>query len=122
MDRLRQMAEAPRWLWLFAAIAVLETPVFVLASDSNVPDHTAPFLFLLAVPLVLAWFLLRGSRVVWSLFVLFHLAEIPLAFTEGRPWWSLAQSAITFCLLLAPSSFEYVWKRPIPFRRMRPKT
>jgi hypothetical protein len=62
---------------------------------------------------ILAWLLLRGSRVVWVLAVVSGATQLvgPLAF--GQPVWFAASGAILLVCLLHPSSRALVWaERP----------
>lgn len=101
---MTHMARAPIWLWVAAAtlvglefIGLLFRPVtaFGMASFAGI--------------VLLAWLLLRGSRVIWVLAVAATAAELVLSLIVEEPLWLGGIAGIRLGCLLAPSSRAFVW-------------
>jgi hypothetical protein len=119
VGEIQRLRGAPWPLWLSVGIGVVSAMVGAVLGDFDGTPAPAIGIFVV-VSLLLAWLLLRGSKVVWVVSVAigaFDLFSVP--FLEP-PWWSVGLTIVDLALLLAPASFEYVWGRPLPFRRMRP--
>jgi hypothetical protein len=63
----------------------------------------------LAFSLAFIWFVLRGSRVAWSVVVFSVVAYLALAPFLTEPWWAIVFGALALGFLLAPASRRYVW-------------
>lgn len=66
---------------------------------------------IIMLDLALAAFLLRGSRLVWAIFVALHVSA--MALTPGEPWEvpGYLASLVVLVLLLAPTTIRTVWRR-----------
>jgi hypothetical protein len=106
--RLGVMRAAPKTLWAYAVL-VIGTTVFSILSYS---EHVAIDLpIALAVDLLLLGFLLVGSRVAWTILILFEANGLVLpAIFDGYSWQAIFVVAGLACLL-APASLRYVWRR-----------
>lgn len=109
------MKDTPTPLWIFAVVGVLSW-VVALTLETNTPLPAA--LGTSAIGLVLVVLLLRGSRVVWTLFTLeaaFNLLTAPFF---SLTWRLVVIGIFGLGCLLAPSSRRFVW-RPRPPRRRK---
>jgi hypothetical protein len=61
------------------------------------------------ITVLLAWFLLRGSRVAWVLAVLLAAAQLAGPLTQNQPMWVAGIAAIFLACLLAPPLRAFVW-------------
>lgn len=94
----------PGWLRIAAAVVVGETLVRLIA------DPSAPFrVAAVGVAVLLAWLLLRGSRVAWVLVAFGSAAQFATSFTMDQPMWFGGFAAVVLICLLAPSSRRFVW-------------
>lgn len=94
---------APIWLWLFAAVSV-----GTVVASTVWGGFTPFFAPILAFAVVFSWLILRGGRVVWCFAVLSGLVGV-VGLAWGEPVWRAALAALQLALLLAPSSWAYVW-------------
>jgi hypothetical protein len=101
------MPQTARPAWLSTAAAVLAGgqfawfvlhPITVLGAIS------------LGVVVLLAWLLLRGSRVAWVLAILVAASQLTTLLTLGESVWFAAPGAATLLCLLVPSSRAFVWE------------
>lgn len=105
MTRLR---ESPRALQVFA-VAWLAS--FVLGSLLNGGD--APlriYVWAFIVLLTAAFFLLRGSRIAWTLLALGSGVAVISALPRGNWTWGLFHLAL-LAVLFTPEARRYVWRR-----------
>lgn len=94
----------PAWLRIAAAMMVGEhLAVFITR------PITALSAVSLGVTVLLAWFLLQGSRVAWVLAFLSAIAGLTAPFTLDQPVWLVVTGVIILGCLLASSSREFVW-------------
>jgi hypothetical protein len=75
------------------------------------------FVPLLVLAVVFSWLVLRGGRVIWCFMVIAGVVSIA-GLAWGESVWTAALAALQLPLLLAPSSWAYVW-RESPRRRAR---
>lgn len=101
---MSRIARAPVWLWVAAATLVGVELVGVL-TGSPTTLTVASF----AIITLLAWFLLRGSRVVWLLAVGATAAELLLSLIVQEPLWLAGIAVVRLTCLLVPSSWAFVW-------------
>lgn len=95
-------------------LALTLTLISLLASSEPLAVIGA-VLTLLAIiillDLALAAFLLRGSRLIWTVFVALHASA--MALMPGEPWEvpGYLASLVVLVLLLAPTTIRTVWRR-----------
>lgn len=106
---MSKLLRAPRWLQIAAAVMVGER-VLVLISVEHLLLNAVGLL----VAVVVAWFLLRGSRVAWVFALIMSVSQLtaPLAFDSS--WWIAGAAAIVLAGLLIPSSRDFVWRQKHP--------
>src|SRR4029079_2892557 len=105
--RLGQLRKAPRTLWAYVGSS---TAVFIVAAVVGDPSVLWILPISLAFEVVFAFFLLRGSRVMWWVLVVFGFGALPFYFT-GDLLWQAPFTVIELGLLLAPSSRRYVFRQ-----------
>lgn len=101
-----------------SAVAILVTAAVGGLGKAGVPALG----FFVVFYVLISWLLLKGNRVVWVLVVASGVLELLTAPFSGSAWWTAPLALFHLVLLFAPSSFDYVWDRPLPFRRIRPGT
>ncbi|HKB50386.1 MAG TPA: hypothetical protein VKC63_03025 [Solirubrobacterales bacterium] len=94
----------PAWLWIAAAAMVAQDLAAFIVSPI-----TALSAGLLCVTVLLAWLLLRGSRVAWVLSVFSAAAQLAAPLTLNQPLWLAGPAVIFLACLLVPSSRAFVW-------------
>jgi hypothetical protein len=97
-------ARTPTWLRIAAAVIVAQDVVALLVSSI-----TGVGVAWVAVGVLLAWFLLRGSRVAWVFAVFSAAAQLSAPLTLNGPVWLAVTAMIVLACLLAPSSRSFVW-------------
>ena len=113
MRRRLGLADAiPTSLWGYAFLGLIGTLVGLVL---RVGEHPLVSVGVVPVYLVFAWFVLRGSRVVWSFVCVSIGSGLILLPVWPLPWWSVAIDVVSLAFLLAPSSRKFVW-RPRPRR------
>jgi hypothetical protein len=99
-------ARTPVWLRIAAAAMVAQDlTAFILY------PITALSAVLLGVTVLLAWLLLRGSRVAWMLSVFSAATQLIAPLTMNQPIWFAGVAAVLLACLLAPPSRAFVWER-----------
>jgi hypothetical protein len=83
-------------------------PAAFRLSEGSVPRQFSFAVVLLVVGLL---FLLRGSRIAWTIFLALTLLAIGVNFGLGQ-WWVGLAYLVFLGLLLAPESRRHVWRRP----------
>jgi hypothetical protein len=101
----RPPREIPILLWVYVVVSIPFSIALAIVSSSNP-------VFIVIGPLfsiVVALFVLRGSRVAWLLVIAgsaITLVNFPFG---SESWWSLLLPLLGAVCLLAPSSRAYVW-------------
>jgi len=95
--------KAPISLLLAAAIIVADTVAHVA-----VAPITAVWLLILAVSGILAWYLLRGSKLIWVVAFIGGVVEFGMAVAGQGPVWAAGTSAALVACLSAPTSRKFV--------------
>jgi hypothetical protein len=67
-------------------------------------------LFMVVFIALIAIFLLRGSRVAWTLLVASGVVGLLMAPFESSAWWNVVLTLVSLGFLLAPSSRRFVWR------------
>lgn len=100
------LARAPRILLLVSATIVAEALGLLVRTSISPLGATA-----LVIVVLLAWFLLHGSRAAWVIIFLGAVTQLvgPLLFDQ--PEWVVATSLVVLVCLLAPTARSYVWDR-----------
>jgi hypothetical protein len=94
----------PTLLRIAAAVMVAEYAALFLSSPI-----TPLRAFALGIGVLVAWFVLRGSRVAWILALLTAAAQLSNLIAMSQPVWTAITSAVILACLLVPSSRKYVW-------------
>lgn len=93
-------------LLLVAVIGMVAQDLVVYAVHPITALSTAS----LGLGVLLAWFLLRSSRVAWVLVVLTLVAQVTGPLTVNQPIWLAGSGAVLLVLLLSPPTWRFVWK------------
>jgi hypothetical protein len=102
------MSERPKppiWLRLAAAALIVSGGVLV------VTHFVWLVAFFVAVDLLLAWLLIRGSRFGWTLFGLGEASTVVLFALGSGTWWNALLAVLLLACLFMPSSLAYVWRQ-----------
>lgn len=108
---LGETRKAPWTLWAYLGASAVEAILGGLVGASAHP-WTIPIS--IAVEVLFAFFLLRGSRVMWWLLVVIEIGSVPFFFFGGDHWWHAPFLVAEITLLLSPPSRRYVFSSPTP--------
>lgn len=109
----RAMAAAVAVIVVSNLLALALTAVWLLAVRESLAVTTAVLVLVVIVVLVdlgLAALLLRGSRLVWALFVAFHASALALTPEDAWEVPGYVSTAVVLVLLLAPATVRSVWR------------
>lgn len=95
-----------RLLVIAGALLVGQTVALLFAESPTLLRATGVF-----VALLLAFFMIRPSRIAWTLVVFVLAGEIAAVATGERPIWVLIISLSIVVLLAMPASLRFVWLR-----------
>ena len=95
-----------RLLVIAGVLLICQTVALLFAESPTLLRATG-----VAAALLLAFFMIRPSRIAWTLVVLVLVGEIAAVATEERPIWVLIVSLIIIVLLAMPASLRFVWLR-----------
>ena len=109
---MTNIARTPVWIRIAAAVMVGEGLGWLVLHPTIALGAVS-----LGVVVLLAWFLLRGSRVAWVLAVFWAATQLAAPFTMNQPVWLVGTAAIVLACLLAPPSYTFIWTE----RRSRAK-
>lgn len=93
---------------MFAVALLAEFVVTALLFGGDAPLRIYVQAFLLLLALVV--FLLRGSRIAWTLCVLGNGAVMVSVFSRDKWGWGIFYAALLLALL-APEARRYVWRQ-----------
>lgn len=94
----------PPWIQIAAATLVAQHLVVFVVHPIAVLSAAS-----LAVTIIVAVFLLRGSRFAWVLSVVSAAALLISPFTMSQPAWFFVAGAVLFVCLLLPASRGFIW-------------
>jgi hypothetical protein len=103
-SEMKNAARAPIWLQVAAVMMVGQSLVIFVVYPITAVRAASPVVIVL-----LAWLLLRGSRIVWVFVVLSAAAELVSPLVMGQPLWQGGFGVILLGFLLASPSRAYVW-------------
>lgn len=104
---------APLWLRAATTVVVVESIAQFVFFPAAVLGAVT-----LSASILVAYFLLRGSRVAWVIIVFSATAQVAAPVATSQPVWYGVAGAILLACLLVPTSRRYVWaERP---RQRRP--
>jgi hypothetical protein len=95
---------APAWLFAAAAVVVLESVGQFMFSGVTVLGVVT-----LGASILVACFLLRGSRVAWVVAVFSAAAQLAAPAAVSQPLWFGAAGVVLLVCVLVPPSRRYVW-------------
>jgi hypothetical protein len=101
---MTQIQRAPVWIQIAAAVTAAEHLALFVS-----PPVTALSGVSLVGGLLVAWFLLRGSKVAWAVAVFWAASDLLAPFTMNQPIWLAGTAAIVLICLLAPPARGFVW-------------
>ncbi len=101
-----RVGEVPRALWVQVVLSLTAALVFLVVGIVQ-----GRLLSLIGLPLsvILSWFLLRRSRLVWTLLVAGGILVLVSAAFEYTPWWNLVLDVVSTALLLFPAVLHFIW-------------
>lgn len=67
-----------------------------------------------ATVVILAWGVLRGSRIAWLIVVLAAVAQLVGSFVLGQPLWLAGIATVYLICLVSPRSWAFVWTERRP--------
>jgi hypothetical protein len=97
--------QVPKWLVVAAVVMVGARAVSLIVAQDAVPKAIS-----LAAAVIVAAFLLRGSRVAWVLALVASISLLTGPVVLDLSWWLAGTAVIVIAGLLAPSSRIYVWQ------------
>jgi hypothetical protein len=63
------------------------------------------------VVILMAALTVRGSRVAWSVLVVWAITALPAPWLYGQPYWVVGTASVTIALLISEKARVFVWKR-----------
>ena len=108
MNSFAALRGVPQWVVCGAAILSGQTLVLFALS----PDLIR--LGALLVAALVAWLLLRGSRIAWGVALVGAIWQVGNAIISDAHYWEVAIGGIATACLLMPSSIRFVWTDRAP--------
>ena len=103
---MTQDKRPPVWLSIGATAMVAQDLTFFIINPITAFSTIA-----LTFAVLLAWLLLRGSRVAWVFAVFSAAAQLVAPLTMAQSVWLAGTGAILLACLLAPSSRTFIWAK-----------
>jgi len=96
---------APLPLWIAAIVVVVEAVILSFVSSAPVPG----VLGAICVTVLLAWLLLRGSRIAWILLVAGSASLLAGPWLFDQPLYTFLSGIVILVCLFTRSVISYVW-------------
>jgi len=94
----------PRWVAVGSVFLIAQSLFLTI-----VQGPSGAIALQLAIALVIALLLVRGSRLGWTLALIGAVVQAISGLGESWQWWAVGASALLVMLLCARSSMAYVW-------------
>jgi hypothetical protein len=101
---MNHIQRTPTWLRIAAAMMAAEHLALFISPPVNALSGVS-----LVGALLVAWFLLRGSRVAWVLAIFWAASDLLAPFMTSEPVWLAGTAAIVLACLLTPPARGFVW-------------